>query len=197
MTEVDSNNDNIGFGSGTAGGGPTGVDTFQMRTTGGVRFVTDVVTDDTAADPVGDVQTGAYLAAGGSQWQAVSARSAKHDISPVDAGGVLDALEDIEVATWSYDAQANEGTTHMGPMAGEFHEAFGVGGDAETIGHVDADGVSLAAIQGLAERLEEKAARIDKLESAVESKDARIDDLEARMATLEAHVDTADSSAAV
>ena len=134
---------------------------------------------------------GAYLSPGGSSWQAVSARSAKHDVDPVDPEAVLDGVRDLEVSTWSYDA--SPGVSHMGPMAGDFHDAFAVGEDPETIGHVDADGVALAAIKGLADEVEQledeceqKDDRIDDLESELERKDERIDDLESRLDDIEA-----------
>ena len=44
-------------------------------------------------------------------------------------------------------------TPHMGPMAQDFHAAFGLGTDDKHIATVDADGVALAAIQGLNQKL--------------------------------------------
>ncbi len=41
----------------------------------------------------------------------------------------------------------------MGPMAEDFKANFGLGGDGKSIGTVDADGVALAAIQGLNQKL--------------------------------------------
>jgi len=172
----DNNGIELDFSSGTAGGGtPTGADTFHARSTGGVRFVTDV-------DNSGTPTAGSYLASGGSSWNTVSARSAKQNITPVDGERVLEAVSELEISRWEY--QSREGVDHMGPMAGEFHDAFGLGDDPETIGHVDADGVALAAIQGLSSQLED--ARED-----IEDKDARIEELEERLAALEARLGAA------
>jgi len=169
--------------SGT-GSSPTGQDTFHVRATGGIRLVTGL-------DSNNDPDAGVYLSGGGSSWQTVSARSAKHDVTPVDPGEVLEKVTDIEVSTWAYDA--NPGVTRMGPMAGEFHDAFGLGDDPETI----ADGVALAAIQGLSSQLEDarediedKDARIEELADDLAAKDARIEDLEERLAALETQVGT-------
>lgn len=63
---------------------------------------------------------------------------------------------------WSY--RDDPDTTHVGPMAEDFHTAFGVGPDDRHISSVDADGVSLAAIQGLHRLLAEKEARLRRLE---------------------------------
>jgi hypothetical protein len=60
-------------------------------------------------------------------------------------------------------------------VAQDFHAAFGVGDSDKTISTVDADGVALAAIQGLNQ----------KLEAAVKQKDVRIAELERRLAALE------------
>jgi len=171
----------LDFSSGTsAGNSPTGPNTFHARSTGGVRFVTDV-------DNSGTPTAGSYLASGGSSWNAVSARSAKQNITPVDGQRVLEAVSELEISRWEYESR--DGVDHMGPMAGEFHEAFGLGDDPETIGHVDADGVALAAIQGLADRLDGKDDRIEELEAELDGKAARIDDLEERLAAMEARVD--------
>ena len=70
----------------------------------------------------------------------------------------------------------------MGPMAEDFHEAFGLDADEEHITTVDADGVALAAIQGLAERLNEENRRLRE----------RVADLEARFDEM---VDDADRAA--
>ena len=83
----------------------------------------------------------------------------------------------------------------MGPMAEDFHDAFGLGQDEKRIANVDADGVALAAIQGLSSQLEDarediedKNARIEELEDELSEKDARIENLEERLTALEAQV---------
>ena len=48
-------------------------------------------------------------------------------------------------------------------MAQDFHAAFGVGLDDKHIATVDADGVALAAIQGLNQKLEQKETEITEL----------------------------------
>ena len=52
-------------------------------------------------------------------------------------------------------------------MAQDFYAAFGVGEDNKHISTIDADGVSLAAIQGLYQIVQEKDQRIAQLESEV------------------------------
>ncbi|MBK8506202.1 MAG: hypothetical protein IPL46_30770 [Saprospiraceae bacterium] len=43
----------------------------------------------------------------------------------------------------------NETTTHIGPMAQDFYQAFGLGVDSTSIAVLDAKGVAFAAIQAL------------------------------------------------
>jgi hypothetical protein len=105
-----------------------------------------------------------------------SARSEKIDIEPVDASEVLAGVRSLSVSTWEF-TDTDDGR-HMGPMAGEFQATFELGDDDETIASVDADGVALAAIQALAERLDEKTDRIDALEAEADRKADRIEELE-------------------
>ena len=53
-------------------------------------------------------------------------------------------------------------------MAQDFYAAFGVGPDDKHIATVDADGVALAAIQGLHQKLQEKDAEIRALNRRLE-----------------------------
>jgi uncharacterized coiled-coil protein SlyX len=53
-------------------------------------------------------------------------------------------------------------------MAQDFYAAFGVGPDDKHIATVDADGVALAAIQGLNRKLQEKDTAIEALQNRLE-----------------------------
>jgi len=52
-------------------------------------------------------------------------------------------------------------------MAQDFHAVFGVGEDDRHISTIDADGVALAAIQGLYQLMQEKDAQIAALEARI------------------------------
>ena len=86
----------------------------------------------------------------------------------------------VPISTWNYKTQ-DASVRHMGPMAQDFHEAFGLGEDDKHITTVDADGVALAAIQGIHEIVQKKDAKI----SMLQKQNA---DLESRVAALEALV---------
>jgi|GEM_PF-1182256 len=114
-----------------------------------------------------DLSAGVNLAPGGGSWTSYSSRAAKANFESVEPSEVLDRVNDLDVQTWNYRAQDEE-VRHMGPMAEEFADAFELGPDDEHIVNVDADGVALAAVQGLSERVEEKNERIEDLEATVE-----------------------------
>ena len=81
-----------------------------------------------------------------------SDRNAKEQFKPVNARDVLDKVARLPISEWQYKTQAD--ARHIGPMAQDLREAFALGHDERHIASVDADGVALAAIQGLNEKLE-------------------------------------------
>jgi hypothetical protein len=91
-----------------------------------------------------------------------SDRNAKENFAPVSPREVLGKVAALPISTWNYK-EMRDGR-HMGPMAQDFHAAFGLGGSDTTITTVDPDGVALAAIQGLNELLKEKDTKIAHLE---------------------------------
>jgi hypothetical protein len=66
----------------------------------------------------------------------------------------------MPIATWQWKAEPGE-VRHLGPTAQDFHAAFGLGARDTEIVTVDADGVALAAIQGLHAKLEARIAHQD------------------------------------
>jgi len=57
-------------------------------------------------------------------------------------------------------------------MAQDFYAAFGVGPDDRHIATVDAEGIALAAVQGLEQQLREKTAAIEALQRRLERVEA-------------------------
>lgn len=155
---------------------------FAVRATGGVRFVT-------ALDGNGEPLVGVRLGAGGGAWESLSDRNAKTLVVPVDGRHVLAALSSLPVSLWRYKGQD---VWHMGPMAQDFYAAFGLGRDERYIGTLDADGVALAAIQGLSQILEEKDLKMAALQAETAAQENRLANLEARLAALENQVGDSD-----
>ncbi len=126
---------------------------FNVRASGGVRlFSSD------------DYSTSCILAAGSGSWNCTSDRNTKANFASVDTREVLAQLASIPVETWNFKTQ-DTSIRHIGPMAQDFHAAFGVGEDDTTISTVDAQGVALAAIQGLYQIVQEQQAEIAQLKA--------------------------------
>jgi hypothetical protein len=137
-----------------------GTNTFNVRASGGTAFYSNAA-----------ATTGVLLAPGGGSWSGFSDGAGKSNIQPVNPRIALQKVVGLPISTWNYNAQ-DESIRHIGPMAQDFHAAFSVGEDDKHITTIDADGVALAAIQGLHQLIVEK--------------DVQISDLNARIARLEA-----------
>jgi len=175
------------------GSGVSGSATFNVKATSGVRFITST-----------DNSTVTYIPAGGTGWSNTSSRAVKTNIDPVEPREALAGVDSMEISTWEYESADEDGegagTTHIGPMAEDFHDAFDVGSSDEHINSINADGVALAAIQGLSAELDEtrdeladarqdRAERdehIDELETTVETQREELAEKDERVADLEA-----------
>ena len=145
----------------------TNANSVTMRAAGGYRLFTSTI------------GAGVYLASGSSTWTTVSDRNAKENFEAVNARAVLDKVAALPVSTWNYKAQTNS-IRHIGPTAQDFKAAFDVGESDTGITTVDADGVALAAIQGLNQKLDEQ----------LRAKDAEIRTLRNELAELKRLVST-------
>jgi hypothetical protein len=111
---------------------------FSLRASGGVRLYTNATKT-----------TGVSLNAGGSSWNVISDRTRKENFLALDPDDVLARIRSLPVTTWRYIGEEDRTVRHIGPMAQDWHAAFGFNGDATTINMSDFDGVNLAAIQAL------------------------------------------------
>ena len=75
----------------------------------------------------------------------------------------LEKVAAMPISTWNYKSQ-DPSIRHIGPMAQDVFGAFGVGEKETMITTIDADGIALAAIQGLHELVQEKDCEIAELE---------------------------------
>ncbi len=159
-------------------------DQFKIRANGGVLIDTggaylkfQVLTNP---NRLIETSTGAFLSTGGA-WTNNSDRASKQELASVDQLAVLQSVSELPISTWSYIAEES-GVRHMGPMAQDFYAAFGLGSSERQIGTVDADGVALAAIQGLHRLVTEGEARIAELERENAALEQRLASLEAESA---------------
>jgi hypothetical protein len=144
------------------------INQFAVRCTGGAKFVT-------AIDGTGAQTAGVRLQAGDTAWSSISDRNAKKNFQPVNAEVVLEKLAALPVQSWNYKWESDTNTPHLGPMAQDFKAAFYPGRDDKSISTLEFDGVELAAIQGLNQKLTEK----------LEQKETEITELKQRLEALE------------
>lgn len=105
--------------------------------------------------------TGAYLSDGGA-WTSTSDRARKANFGTVDTRSVLEKVALLPIQTWNYTNEPSR-IRHLGPVAQDFHAAFGLNGEDDThIVDVDEGGVALAAIQGLNQKVEDLKERLDR-----------------------------------
>jgi len=111
-----------------------------------------------------------------------SDRNLKTNFAAVDTTEVLAKVAALPLQTWNYKNDAAD-VRHLGPVAQDFRAAFNLGADDKHIATVDADGVALAAIQGLNAKMEAENAelraenaelktRLERLERIVEASSA-------------------------
>ena len=128
---------------------------FAARATGGVRFVTEI-------DGAGNPTAGVSLGSGDTSWGTISDLHRKKDFTSIDGSQILASLAELPITTWRYEWE-NSDVLHMGPMAQEFYEIFGLGRDEKVITTQEADGVLFAAVKALTLEIDEKNKEIEDL----------------------------------
>jgi hypothetical protein len=163
-------------------GGSTNVETvssgpssFVVRSTNVSRFLTTEATGET-----NDPYVGVTLTNGATSWSSLSDSNSKTAVTPIDHRETLRKVAALPVTAWNYKHDPNR--RYIGPMAQDFHEAFGLGSDDKHISTLDTDGVTLSAIKGLVEELHEQ-------DTALAERDARLEALEKQVQALRQQAD--------
>jgi hypothetical protein len=125
---------------------------FGVRATGGVGFTVAVDTHTGLGTQFCDLRPGVM------GWVCVSDREVKENFAPANGADVLERLVAMPIHSWNFQG-ADPGLRNLGPVAQDFHAAFGFGGDDRTIATGNLHGVALAAIQGLNAKLEATVAQ--------------------------------------
>jgi len=104
-----------------------------------------------------------------------SDRNVKENFKSVSNAEILQKLVDMPITQWTFKNQ-DSSVLYVGPMAQDFHTAFGLGGSNDRVIHAtNAQGVTMAALQGLNTKVEDKTKTLE----------ARLNELEARVVILE------------
>jgi len=149
-----ADNTNADFTSGAHG-------QFNVRASGGTRIFSN-----------SGLTAGVTLSAGASSWSSVSDSTLKRNIRPVDGDDILEKISKLPISRWSYKAQ-DESIEHIGPMAQDFYEAFGLGEDERYISTIDPSGVALAGVKELLKKIEALEQRNAELERRITELDNR------------------------
>lgn len=110
------------------------------------------------------IENGGNIRANGGSFINGSSKFIKENFAKVDSQGVLDKLAQLEITSWKYKSEADS-VSHIGPMSQDFYALFNVGENDEGISSVDANGVSMAAIKALYERVKVLEAKLADYES--------------------------------
>jgi hypothetical protein len=169
-----------------------GDNSFNVRCAGGVEFSSGV--------SAGNQQV--YWNPGDGSWNFSSDRKLKDRFAEIDKKEILEKVTELPIVEWSYK---NYPQRHIGTMAQDFHALFTLNANDKVLNELDLTGVTLAAVQGLNQKVDEhnqslenqlkqkeaeiealkaKAAQFDSLEKQNDSLSARLNDLEATVRAL-------------
>jgi Chaperone of endosialidase len=118
-------------------------------------------------DVYGDINTSGNFRVGGTIVMS-SDRNVKENFTTINTREVLAKVASLPLTEWNYKRDSKD-VQHLGPMAQDFQAAFGLdGADDKHISVIDENGVALAAIQGLNQKLDEKDTEIQDLKQTVD-----------------------------
>lgn len=161
---------------------------FRIRYNGGIRLRVSTAANGNTPGAGGNV--GCDLTVAVPTWTCASSRTLKNNYEPVHGEDVLIRLRSVPVTTWSMIG--GEEVRHLGPVAEDFWQAFGLGLGETTIGMGDIDGVNFAAAKALEARtadlqtqLNARTAQVAELRGQVDAQAALIARMEERLRALE------------
>ncbi|HEY0037459.1 MAG TPA: tail fiber domain-containing protein [Longimicrobium sp.] len=163
---------------------------FRARYIGGFRLRVSAAANGNTPGAGGNV--GCDLTPAVPTWTCASSRTLKTDYLSVDGEDVLRRVHDLPITTWTMTG-GDHRVRHIGPVAEDFHRAFGMGLGPTTIGLGDIDGVNLAAAKALELRtarlqaqLDERTAEVAALRGVLDEALRRVGELDARLRAVEA-----------
>ena len=114
-----------------------------------------------------DGSTGAVTIAGNltvnGTFSNPSSRELKEGFAPLDPSTMLKKFAQLPINEWSYKSDKQK-LRHVGPTVEDFQNAFGLGTEGQHIFPMDVQGVTMAAVQGLYQLVQEKDEQIAELQ---------------------------------
>jgi hypothetical protein len=164
---VMGNNSNVSGSSNFVFNGHTNA--LSVATSDGVTFSANRYSLFTHPDRL----LGVSLSLGSTSWAAVSDRNKKENIVELDSAEILAKVETLPIYHYNYIG-TEPGMIYRGPMAQDWHVLFPSDKDPLTIDTMDLDGITLAAVKGLAAIVREQAAQITQQNQRIDSQDEQI-----------------------
>jgi hypothetical protein len=155
----------------------TGKGIVKAADENGTGYLNFVAHDGTRVFSDSAMTSGVILENGSGSWADLSDRNKKDNLESVNVQDLLEKVAALPITTWNYKSQ-DEAIRHIGPMAQDFYAAFGVGKDDKHITTIDADGVSLAAIKALYQKVKELKDENSQLKTAMKQTNQRLDKLQ-------------------
>lgn len=166
---------------------------FRARYNGGFRLRVSTASNGDVPGSGGNV--GCDLTVAVPTWTCASSRTLKHAYEDIDGEDVLRRIAATPVTTWEMIGDSLR-IRHMGPVAEDFYDAFGLGLGRTAIGLGDIDGVSFAGVGALVRRTdglradaELLRAENDALRTTVSALSSQLDVLRGQHAALAARLD--------
>ncbi|UCC80271.1 MAG: hypothetical protein JSW64_02615 [Candidatus Zixiibacteriota bacterium] len=131
----------------------SGNNQFLVRATGAVKFYTNA-----------NLTSGVQLTPGATSWSSITTLDGVRNLRPVDGGEILNKIEQLPINRYSYKSE-DESVEHVGPMAYDFHNQFGIGVDDEHISAQDQSGIALAGMKemiNIINELKDKNAELER-----------------------------------
>jgi hypothetical protein len=153
---------NVGIGTATPTStlsvqGTTGTNPLVIASSTGTQLVTVTQAGNvgigTSTPTLGPLvmASGAYVTTGGT-WTNASDRNLKENFATITPASILEKIIQLSVTQWNYKGESAS-TTHIGPVAQDFYEAFHLGGSNTSISTIDPAGVALLGIQALDQKI--------------------------------------------
>lgn len=139
---------------------PTATGQFIVRTNNGATIYSG-----------GNLSTGVFLTTGSGTWASVSDKNVKTNIIQLNYLDILNKYNDFDISKWSYKSETSienkeieKDVYHIGVMAQDFYNAFGLGTSNKLITSLDVAGVNMAAIKALIAENNTLKERLEKIE---------------------------------
>jgi len=161
---------------------------FRIRYNGGIRLRVSPAANSNTPGSAGNV--GCDITVAVPSWTCASSRTLKHNYLAIDGEDVLVRMRGVPITRWTMIADSTN-VQHLGPVAEDFFDAFGLGLGRTTIGLGDIDGVMFAGVKALEQRTRD-------LREALTGKTAELEEVKADLAALrKEHAQTVDRLAAL